>query len=55
MRERRHKLPLLIVWSDVIIAGIVSWVLGKALDYTYNYTKQRLRLKPAKSGFLLRC
>jgi hypothetical protein len=44
MAERKPKFPTRIAWSDVIIAGAVSWVMGKVFDYLYKLFNSKIVL-----------
>ena len=44
MQKRKSKFPTNIVWGELILAGIVSWIIKKVLDYTYEQSKARIIL-----------
>ena len=49
MNQKNTQTPKTLFWSDLIIGGIASWVIGKVLDSLWKYTRIRIsRLQPPK-------
>jgi hypothetical protein len=43
MQKRRLKLPVAIVWWEVLVTSVISWIVKKFLDFIWTHGKVRIR------------
>jgi hypothetical protein len=51
MTESKQSLPIAIVWTEVIISAVVSWIIKKILDNIWNRTKLRIKVVSSNRTF----
>lgn len=49
MRKARSKLPIALVWWELLVSGIISWAIKKILDYYWKKVGIFWATKPSHS------
>lgn len=45
MQQKRPKFPSAILWWEVLVTNIVSWIIKKMLDYAWGRGRERIKIK----------